>query len=232
MAKTNKTEFALLGILIIEPMSGYDLKSYIQQSIGYFWQESYGQIYPALRRLSERKLVTKRKAKNSRGPERYVYSITAAGRKAFKHWLATEPEPETIRHELLLKLFFGTMGEREDHARNIQNLLAGQRRRLAMFEQIEKQLPQYKAAWLTLLQNVVPFSRVNRALSFTAAALEHITHEVLYIWGSSDPFGSLDVARRADQATPNSKLQQIGVGHLPWMDDPRACSAATMEFLR
>ena len=88
--------------------------------------------------------MTKRKAKNSRGPERFVYSITAAGRKEYKRWLATEHEPETIRHEMLLNLFFVTKGEREDHVRNLTNLLAGQRQRLGMFDQIEKQLPQYQ----------------------------------------------------------------------------------------
>ena len=40
MAKTNKTELALLGMLNLEPMSGYDLRHEIEESIGYFWQES------------------------------------------------------------------------------------------------------------------------------------------------------------------------------------------------
>jgi len=36
----------LLGVLAIEPMSGYDLGLTIRQSVGHFWNESYGQIYP------------------------------------------------------------------------------------------------------------------------------------------------------------------------------------------
>ncbi|UCB53625.1 MAG: PadR family transcriptional regulator, partial [Candidatus Zixiibacteriota bacterium] len=48
MPRANKTEFAVLGLLSLSPMSGYDMKAFISQSIGYFWQESYGQLYPAL----------------------------------------------------------------------------------------------------------------------------------------------------------------------------------------
>ena len=95
-----------------------------------------------------------------------------------------------------------------------------------------EQLPDYKAAWLTLLQNVLPYGRLNRRLSFTEASLREVTHPVLYIWGSNDPFGSLDVARRAQAATPDSELELIGVGHLPWLDEPEACGRATREFLK
>ena len=145
MAKSNKTEYALLGILSIEPMSGYDIRNYVQQSIGFFWQESYGQIYPALRQLTARRLVSKRRAKTSRGPARYVYSITPAGRNEFADWLTAEPEPEKVRNELLLKLYFGTMGNRADHVHHLERLLASQSDRLKQFAQIEKHvLPEYE----------------------------------------------------------------------------------------
>ncbi len=145
MAKSNKTEYALLVILSIEPMSCYDIRSYVQQSIGFFWQESYGQIYPALRQLTASKLVAKRKAQTSRGPARYVYSITKAGRRKFANWLAAEPEPEKVRNELLLKLYFGTMGNPTDHIRHLESLLASQNDRLKQFAQIEKHvLRQYE----------------------------------------------------------------------------------------
>ena len=144
MAKTNKTDFALLGLLNIEPRSGYDIRNNIQESIGYFWQEGYGQIYPALRRLHAQRLVTKKKAKLSKGPERYVYTITSKGQSTLTKWLTTEPDPEAVRIELLLKLFFGVMGRPSDQIRQVESLLAGQRRRLAQFEVMDREvLSQY-----------------------------------------------------------------------------------------
>ena len=47
------TEEALLGLLSLKPMSGYEIKQMIEGSIGYFWRESFGQIYPTLKRLEK-----------------------------------------------------------------------------------------------------------------------------------------------------------------------------------
>jgi DNA-binding PadR family transcriptional regulator len=97
----------LLGLLTIEPMSGYDLGQTIRASVGHFWNESYGQIYPNLKRLAAGGLVTSKTAKQKGKPDRHVYSITSKGRMRLAKWLAVEPQPEIPRNELLLKLFFG-----------------------------------------------------------------------------------------------------------------------------
>lgn len=143
MAKSNKTEFAVLGILSLEPMSGYDIRGFVEDSINFFWQESYGQIYPALKRLHARRLVTKKKATQSKGPARYVYSITAKGRAVLAEWLATEPDSEPVRIELLLKLFFGAMGSPRDQIRNVESLMARQRSRLVQFKVAERELREH-----------------------------------------------------------------------------------------
>jgi PadR family transcriptional regulator, regulatory protein AphA len=97
----------LLGLLTIEPMSGYDLGLTIRGSVGHFWNESYGQIYPNLKRLTAEGLVTSKTERQKGKPDRHIYSITGKGREHLAAWLAVEPQPEIPRNELLLKLFFG-----------------------------------------------------------------------------------------------------------------------------
>jgi DNA-binding PadR family transcriptional regulator len=97
----------LLGMLAIEPMSGYDLGMTIRSSVGYFWNESYGQIYPNLKRLAAAGLVNSKTERHKGKPDRRVYSITKKGRERLKSWLSVEPQPEIPRNEMLLKLFFG-----------------------------------------------------------------------------------------------------------------------------
>jgi len=97
----------LLGLLTVEPMSGYDLGQAIRASVGHFWNESYGQIYPNLKKLAAGGLVTAKTEKQKGKPDRQIYSITAKGRMRLANWLAVEPQPEVPRNELLLKLFFG-----------------------------------------------------------------------------------------------------------------------------
>jgi hypothetical protein len=61
-------------------MSGYDLGLTIRHSVGHFWNESYGQIYPNLKKLANEGFVsckTKQKGK----PDRRIYSITEKGRE-------------------------------------------------------------------------------------------------------------------------------------------------------
>lgn len=138
MARNSKTEYAILGLLSLEPMSGYDMKSFIATSIGFFWQESYGQLYPTLKRLLDQKMVT-RKVRDGKGkPDRHVYSITAAGRKHLTEWMASDTEPERIRSELLLKLFFGPVAAPEVHRKQIEALLQHQLGRLEQFKAVEQ----------------------------------------------------------------------------------------------
>jgi PadR family transcriptional regulator, regulatory protein AphA len=108
MAKRSSSSMeVLLGLLTIEPMSGYDLGQAIRTSVGFFWNESYGQIYPNLKNLAAEKLVTAKSERQKGKPERRVYSITKKGRERLAAWLAVEPQSEIPRNELLLKLFFG-----------------------------------------------------------------------------------------------------------------------------
>ena len=56
--RASTSRFAILGVLSLGAMSGYDVKKLIERSIAHFWNESYGQIYPSLNRLAaEGKLV-------------------------------------------------------------------------------------------------------------------------------------------------------------------------------
>jgi DNA-binding PadR family transcriptional regulator len=97
----------LLGLLTVAPMSGYDLGQTIRTSVGFFWNESYGQIYPNLKNLAAEGLVTAKTERQKGKPERRIYSITKKGRERLAAWLAVEPQSEIARNELLLKLFFG-----------------------------------------------------------------------------------------------------------------------------
>ena len=104
MARTSTTELAVLGALSIEPMSGYALRRAITETLGHFWSESYGQIYPALAALEAAGSV--RRASPGRTSGRR-FEITDLGREQL-HLLLAEPfERLPPRNGLLLRLFFG-----------------------------------------------------------------------------------------------------------------------------
>ena len=140
MARKNKSRFALLGLLCMAPMSGYDIKRAIEYSIGYFWQESYGAIYPNLRALHEAGLVDRRIEPGDGKPDRHVYSITDKGREELREWISAPPAPVPLRNELLLKLFFGPFGQRSEMEHHVRVFLRMQKGRVKQLEAIQDQI--------------------------------------------------------------------------------------------
>ncbi|MCZ6642789.1 MAG: PadR family transcriptional regulator [Gammaproteobacteria bacterium] len=103
----SKTQFAVLGLLSWQPMSGYDIKKMITMGLSHFWAESYGQLYPTLERLVSDGLATK--ASESTGKrKRHVFSITDSGRQRFLAWLAGPTDQPRIRNEFQLKFFLAS----------------------------------------------------------------------------------------------------------------------------
>lgn len=112
MAREKKTRFVLLGLLAYRPMSGYDIKRAIENSLSFFWNESYGQIYPMLNELADEGLVIKKIEESFGKPDRHVYSITEKGFGVFQGWMTQPAEPARHRIEVLLKVFFGGMSSK------------------------------------------------------------------------------------------------------------------------
>lgn len=108
MTKDNTTVYAILGLLNHQDLTGYDIKKRFDVSLGFFWNASFGQIYPTLKSMEEAGLVCKTE-EEPEGRARIVYSITEAGKEALQKWLMTVAEKEYVKYEILLKLFFGSI---------------------------------------------------------------------------------------------------------------------------
>jgi DNA-binding PadR family transcriptional regulator len=136
--KRSQTAYVILGLLSIEPnQSGYDIHKTVEGSVGYFWGESYGQIYPTLKRLAAEGLIEPGKSTSSARPQRRQYCLTDAGRARLQEWLAVPYRDDPPRNELLLKLFFGreaTPSVSIGHIREFQDRL---KRLLATLLEIE-----------------------------------------------------------------------------------------------
>jgi PadR family transcriptional regulator AphA len=140
MPKLNRTKQAILGFLTWRPMSGYDIKKAIEGRTSNFWSESYGQIYPILKRLTEEGLVTQSSLTTSGGRDRNVYTITEAGEKELQRWLSEPTESPVLRNELLLKLFFGRQADAEINIRQIETFREAQQQDLERYAKVRQEL--------------------------------------------------------------------------------------------
>ena len=129
----------LLGLLTIEPMSGYDLGLTIRESVGHFWNESYGQIYPNLKKLANDGFVSCKTERQKSKPDRRIYSITNKGRQRLMEWLAVPPQPEIPRNEMLLKLFFGEQVPTQVLIGYVRRMAEDRRALLELLERVERE---------------------------------------------------------------------------------------------
>jgi len=138
--RETKSRYSILGMLSIAPMSGYDIKKRIEESVSNFWTESYGQIYPILKSLVAEKLVTKTVEKGAGKPDRHVYSLTERGREELRRWLSEGVTPKVERNELLLKLFFGEEVAFDTNIRHVEQYRELQRGLLERYKAIEAEI--------------------------------------------------------------------------------------------
>lgn len=142
--RSSSSPEVLLGLLTIEPMSGYDLGQMVRASIGHFWNESYGQIYPNLKRLAAAGFITGKTDRQKGRPARQVFFITKKGRERLAAWLAVEPQPEVPRNELLLKLFFGVQASPQAVIGFVERMAESERRILERFDRLEKEIAGFE----------------------------------------------------------------------------------------
>ena len=97
---------AILGFLDYQPMSGYDLKKFFDQSVSHFWSATQSHIYKALENLEKDGMVESEVIQQEGKPNRKQYQITDAGRAELRHWVST-PLPITgAREAWLIQIFF------------------------------------------------------------------------------------------------------------------------------
>jgi DNA-binding PadR family transcriptional regulator len=108
-------EFAILGLLHDAPMHGYELRKRLNAVMGTFRAISYGSLYPALKELLERGLITEAGAADASAPvlsgrrAKIVYELTADGKDRFAE-LVSRTGPESWEDEAfgVHMAFFGS----------------------------------------------------------------------------------------------------------------------------
>lgn len=137
---TNTSTYGILGLLTWGPKTGYDIRKEARETIGHFWNESYGQIYPCLKQLVAKGLAAV-ESKGGRGRGgRKLYRITPAGRRELRSWLAQPVHATPIRSELCLKLCFGGLSAPEGSLRHLREFRTLHGGRLATWRRSEREV--------------------------------------------------------------------------------------------
>ncbi|OPA75568.1 hypothetical protein BVG16_19690 [Paenibacillus selenitireducens] len=97
----------ILGMLLKGPKSGYDMKQKFQSTFSFFYDASFGTIYPTLSKMEALGYITKESIIQEGKPNKNIYSITPSGREKFQEYIHSPMESEVYRSDFLMRLFFG-----------------------------------------------------------------------------------------------------------------------------
>ncbi|MET4591980.1 PadR family transcriptional regulator [Arthrobacter sp. 754] len=89
--------YALLALLRVGPLSGYELQKQFSLSVGHVWHAPDSQIYPELRKMEAENLIEGEEQPRGQRATRRVYHVTAAGDRAFITWMHTPLEYARVR---------------------------------------------------------------------------------------------------------------------------------------
>lgn len=170
---------ATLGHFGDAEVSGYGVKKFVDDALGYVWAPSKTHLYAVLRRLVDMGLATRRDVTQRSRPNKQLYRITASGRDVVRTWLnAPDAEPDPDRSIFMLKFFFGSQAGREPllaQLRAFRDLYAG---RLETYEQIRDSRPMSeRPSEFTYRALLYGIARAEAAVSWADATLADLDRQ-------------------------------------------------------
>jgi len=113
----------ILGMLMHESMTGYELKKIFSISFSFFSNISFGSIYPALKKMEQQGLISMCLEIQEGAPNKKIYTITEKGRGAFDRLLKEPLKLEKAKSVFLSRLFFFSHIEKTDRLELVEGYL-------------------------------------------------------------------------------------------------------------
>jgi DNA-binding PadR family transcriptional regulator len=112
---------AVLGLLAVQPTTGYDLAQKFDVSMANAWYASHSQIYPELARLHDEGMVEV----VGEGPRRSrTWGVTDGGRDELRRWMLETEPVRTQRSETGVRWFVMALLEPADRRAALERELA------------------------------------------------------------------------------------------------------------
>ncbi|EFL36516.1 transcriptional regulator [Streptomyces viridochromogenes DSM 40736] len=166
---------AVMAALLEGEASGYDLAKAFDATVANFWMSTPQQLYRELERMEAEGLVTARVVEQERRPNKRLFSLTEAGRKAVRAYTA-EPlgKPAVIRDELMVKVQCLDAGDMEAVRTAIAERMEWATAKLARYERLRQRLLEGRSeeAYFAEAERIGPYLTLLRGMSFERENLQ------------------------------------------------------------
>jgi DNA-binding PadR family transcriptional regulator len=179
LTQTEYAVLATLGHFGDAEVSGYDVKKFVDDALGYVWGPSKTHLYTVLRRLVDSGLATRREVAQRSRPNKQLYRITDRGREVVREWL-DRPETETDpdRSIFMLKFFFGGQAGREPLLEQLRAFRDLYGERLQTYERIRDSSPMSaRPSEFTYRALLYGIARAEAAVTWADATLDDLERQ-------------------------------------------------------
>lgn len=116
-------EFVVLGLLMIQPLTIYELNKSFQGGISLFYSASLGSLQTAIKKLLTKGHVSFQISREGR--RKKTYRIEDSGAEAFRHWMFQDVPQSKLEVTALSKVYFlGLIETKEERLAVLDTILA------------------------------------------------------------------------------------------------------------
>ncbi len=112
----------ILGLLILSPMTGYELQQFIRQNLALICSHSAGSVQTSLNKLYKDGKITATETIQGKRRKK-TFFITDAGRAAFEAWVAQPMQADKVKNMELSRLFFLGLAKPEERTASIRDYI-------------------------------------------------------------------------------------------------------------
>jgi len=133
-------DYVVMGMVLDEEMTGYDIKKEVENTIGNFYKANYGRLYPALNKLADQGYLTMNEQMQGKRLKKY-YKTTDLGKEAFLEWLSSPIDLTMNEDAHLTRIFFYGELPKEIRDKRLQEYENFVEQNLQQFQNMAKMLP-------------------------------------------------------------------------------------------
>jgi DNA-binding PadR family transcriptional regulator len=159
---------AVLATLLEGEASGSDLAKSFDAGVANFWMATPQQLYRELDKMAAEGLIRARVVQQERRPNKRLFSLTDAGRRALHAFTATPPRPGAIREELMVQVQAVDAGDAQAVMNAIRERMTWAESKIARFERLRARLldGRTETEHLATADRIGPYLTLMRGLAF------------------------------------------------------------------
>jgi DNA-binding PadR family transcriptional regulator len=166
--------YAVLASLLDGDATGYELAKRFDASVANFWHALPQQIYGELARMEDDGLVAGEVVVQSARPNKRVFRITEAGRRALADWIDVPVKHRSLKSEILVKMYAADLADAASALAALERYLPQHRAQLERYLALREAMLHGRGEedFLRTAHRIGPYLALTRGIAYERGNVE------------------------------------------------------------